>query len=346
MTDIDTTTAPAPAGTPALNAALAALQSNLPEVKKTRTGSVKGVNKDGVRYDFSYKYADLADISASIMPLLGGQGLSFCARPTINGKGQFVLSYSLLHASGEALTGEYPLPSPDRVSAQAVGSAITYGRRYALCAVAGVAGEDDDDGRAAAETAPARSAQRPERRPAGPPPERAPAALPRNADGSLSRSQITDAELAAAGAMTSAQVKDHGALRNGATTGHSPPGAVTRATSGPDADDPWLQGLPPEHPLRIPTAARPARCTGGQAGWIVKHFARLGVGDDQREQRLAATATLAGIARDITSTRDLSQDEARRVSDVLSKLRDKDALLALLVAGDAPAGREGVPAPA
>jgi hypothetical protein len=343
MTDLDQAAPLAPAGTPALNAALSEVQAKIPSVAKTRTGHHKGESKAGVPFDFTYSYADLSDISAALLPLLGSVGLSFSARPTLL-DGAFVLSYSLLHSSGEHLDGVYPLPSPDRASPQQIGAAVTYSRRYSLCSITGLAAEEDTDARAV-EATPARSAPpsrtaRPERARLGSPPERAPASLPRNQDGSLSRSQITDPELAAAGAMTSRQQADHTALRNGTTTGHSPPGTVTRAT-GPDPDDPWLQGLPDDHPLRVPTAARPARSTPGQAGIIVRHFARLGFSDDDRAQRLAATAALAGITRDITSTRDLTQDEAHKVSDALSRLKDKDALLALLVAGDA---REEAPA--
>ena len=59
-----------------------------------------------------------------------------------------VLAYSLLHKSGGAVAGEYPLPRDG--SPQAIGSALTYARRYALCAVTGVApGGSDDDGAAA-----------------------------------------------------------------------------------------------------------------------------------------------------------------------------------------------------
>ena len=43
-----------------------------------------------------------------------------------------------------------------------------------------------------------------------------PRCLPRNADGSLSRSRTTDAQKAAAGVMTAAQLAEHTALRRGA----------------------------------------------------------------------------------------------------------------------------------
>ena len=52
--------------------------------------------------------------------------------------------------------------------------------------------------------------------------------LPRNADGSLSRSRTTDAQKLAAGVMTAAQLAEHTALRRGAITGKLPRPARTR----------------------------------------------------------------------------------------------------------------------
>ena len=65
-----------------------------------------------------------------------------------------------------------------------------------------------------------------------------PRALPRNRDGSLSRSRTTDAQKHAAGVMTAAELAEHTALRRGAVTGNRParPNAarcsMTRGPSG------------------------------------------------------------------------------------------------------------------
>lgn len=128
-----------------LAAAVAALQSELPKIEKAETAKVE--TKSGGSY--SYTYAGLASITERIMPLLGKHGLSFIARPTFVGeqRDRFVLAYSLMHESEGREDGEYPLPTTG--TPQAIGSAITYGRRYCLCAVTGVAPEDDDDGAAA-----------------------------------------------------------------------------------------------------------------------------------------------------------------------------------------------------
>lgn len=127
-------------------AALAQLQANLPQVRKNRTANTG---------HFSYTYADLADITAALFPAMAKLGLSFTATPTMY-EGAFVLAYQLGHTSGENVRGWYPLPAQG--SPQQVGSAITYARRYTLCAVTGLVADDDDDGRAA-QTAPIRTAQ-------------------------------------------------------------------------------------------------------------------------------------------------------------------------------------------
>jgi hypothetical protein len=125
-----------------LAAATALLQTKLPDIRKSETALVKSD-----KGSYSYTYADLAQITREVMPLLGALGLSFVAKPTLNADGKFVLAYKLLHVSGEHEDGEYPLPASG--TPQAIGSAITYGRRYSLCAVTGIAPEEDDDGAAA-----------------------------------------------------------------------------------------------------------------------------------------------------------------------------------------------------
>jgi hypothetical protein len=128
--------------------ALAALQARLPRVAKEHTAKVES-QRTGKTH--TYDYADLTDVSAAILPVLSSLGLSFSACPTVMEDGhRFVLDYMLRHTSGEQTSGLYPLPDPDQLGPQDLGKAITYARRYALCAVTGLApGGDDDDGQGA-----------------------------------------------------------------------------------------------------------------------------------------------------------------------------------------------------
>jgi len=118
-----------------LTAALAAFQANLPDVSKGSTNPA-----------FRSKYADLADVVKVVLPALAAHGLAWVTAPDITEHGP-VLRYELRHVSGESITGAWPLP--DSAKAQDLGSWITYGRRYTLGAVTGIAPDEDDDGNAA-----------------------------------------------------------------------------------------------------------------------------------------------------------------------------------------------------
>jgi len=142
-------------GRATLAAALVQLQAELPEVRKGETAKVQ--TKTGGSY--TYAYANLADCSRAVLPLLAKNGLSFSARPTMV-ENQFTLVYALRHISGEADTGEYPLPDPTRSTPQEIGSAITYARRYALCAVTGLTPDGDDDDAQVASSKPATDTHR------------------------------------------------------------------------------------------------------------------------------------------------------------------------------------------
>lgn len=118
-----------------LAAALAEFQRDLPRLGKGQTANTG---------TYSYRYADLADVSTLVLPLLAKHGLSFSAKPTLDESGRFVLEYTLRHSSGEADVGRYPLAANG--TPQQIGSSITYARRYALCSVTGIAPDEDDDG--------------------------------------------------------------------------------------------------------------------------------------------------------------------------------------------------------
>lgn len=128
-----------------LAAALAAFQAELPRIHKDAAAVLEGESKTtGKKFTYGYRYAGLDNVVGIVLPLLGKHGLSFTAFPMLGDHG-FVLHYQLMHATGGSLAGDYPLPDPTRTKPQAVGSAITYARRYALCAVTGIAPDEDDD---------------------------------------------------------------------------------------------------------------------------------------------------------------------------------------------------------
>lgn len=97
---------------------------------------------------FRSRYADLAAVRDAIIPVFNKHGLSIIQAPTDEGFSGFFLETILMHSSGERMHWTFPLPH-DVNKMQAIGSAISYARRYTLSAIAGVASEEDDDGNAA-----------------------------------------------------------------------------------------------------------------------------------------------------------------------------------------------------
>lgn len=91
---------------------------------------------------FKSRYIDLSGCLKAVMPLLSKNGLSVCQ--LVEG-GDLVTN--LLHKSGQWLKSRMALGSYK--NQQERGSAITYCKRYALCAMLGLAADTDDDGNAA-----------------------------------------------------------------------------------------------------------------------------------------------------------------------------------------------------
>lgn len=173
--DPDVTVALATPSIGKLAAALAKFQGAMPTVPKNKTATIPG--KEG-RSGYSYKYADLADVTAAAMPLLAANGLTFICIPEEGSRG-FILRGVLVHESGESVEGFLPLHGNQN---QEMGSSLTYLRRYLLGALTGIVTDEDEDGAAgnvADRTAKAPARQRQARQapagqapqePAGPPP--------------------------------------------------------------------------------------------------------------------------------------------------------------------------------
>jgi len=105
---------------------------------------VQGELKNPVRDTkaYNYKYSDLAGVWDALRSLLSKNGLSVFQSP-YERDGTIGVITMLMHESGEWLLSEFG-SKPSKSDPQAVGSLITYYRRYALMAVTGIAPEDDD----------------------------------------------------------------------------------------------------------------------------------------------------------------------------------------------------------
>lgn len=122
------------------HAAFAQMQPELPSIE--RKGTAHNAKK----------YARYEDISDAIMPVLRkhGFGLSFRLEEA---QGKVIVTCIISHKDGHSETTTHPFPydaTGNKNAIQAIGSATSYGKRYTLSALLGLATRDeDDDGNAA-----------------------------------------------------------------------------------------------------------------------------------------------------------------------------------------------------
>ena len=121
-------------------------------------GLDQNIKKDGK----ARRYITLASVDQAARDALTAEGFSYPQLPTTTQRedGSLWLTVTTrLRRKGLEIVGELGLPVHGQMlaggqgfkpaTAQSVGSAITYGRRYALTALLGVCPDDDDDGHGA-----------------------------------------------------------------------------------------------------------------------------------------------------------------------------------------------------
>ena len=125
--------------TPKLNKAIAAAQLEMSNPKF-----------DATNPHFKSKFASLKAVREAVIPVFNKHGIAVVQELlTINGDAAVVTH--LQHESGEQKSyGPFAVPRTKN-DAQGLASASTYARRYTLQSVAGVVGEEDDDGNAASD---------------------------------------------------------------------------------------------------------------------------------------------------------------------------------------------------
>lgn len=104
---------------------------------------MKGAKRDSANPFFKSKYADLAAVADACRDALADNGIAVVQPPSSTEDGRVCVETMLVHASGQWMS-ETLAVKPKDDGPQALGSVITYLRRYALAAFAGVAPEDDD----------------------------------------------------------------------------------------------------------------------------------------------------------------------------------------------------------
>lgn len=132
----------------AFTAAMVQFKRNPPKILTNKTGTVRP--KDDSKQGFEYRYADLAAVCDKVIEALAAVQISH--HWTTAQEGHFVhVTCTLTHELGHSISTTL-MASPDdsggKNRIQAIGSAVTYLRRYTLLAITGVAveSEGDDDG--------------------------------------------------------------------------------------------------------------------------------------------------------------------------------------------------------
>lgn len=114
----------------------------LAEALNKAQGQIKGAVKDNTNPFFKQSYADLSSVWDACREGLNKNGLA--VTQTMAGTAEVTeVVTTLMHTSGQWINGKLAI-KPVKVDPQAVGSAITYARRYALAAIVGVCPSDDD----------------------------------------------------------------------------------------------------------------------------------------------------------------------------------------------------------
>ncbi len=132
-----------------LAGALAKAQAALEAAGRDHKAKVE--TKSGGTYEFNY--ADFAAYLDVCRKPLGDNGLSF-VQEAVHVTGEVSVVTRLMHTTGqwietEALKLTLIADSRGAITAQIVGSGITYAKRYSLSSLIGLASESDDDGNAA-----------------------------------------------------------------------------------------------------------------------------------------------------------------------------------------------------
>jgi hypothetical protein len=126
-------------------AALAKAQAELTNPAKSLVATIRSpLPREGER---TFRYAPLSSGLDIIRKALGRHEIATIQTTTIDkDAGLLRLTTVLAHSSGEWLSSEWPVCQiADVASAQRMGAALTYARRYALFTLVGIAGEDDLD---------------------------------------------------------------------------------------------------------------------------------------------------------------------------------------------------------
>lgn len=102
--------------------------------------------KDASNPFFKSKYTTLDKVIEAIDQTAPNFGLSFTQWAVSNEQGNVGVETLLLHSSGQYIHYDALYMKPEKNTPQAIGSCLTYSRRYTISAIFGITSDEDDDG--------------------------------------------------------------------------------------------------------------------------------------------------------------------------------------------------------
>ena len=115
-------------------------------------GEFSAVPKSSVNPFFKSKYAPLPEVMAAAIPILSKNGLSISQFIGVDQEGRDLLTTYLMHTSGQYIVQDMRLHLGKDDTSQALGSSVTYARRYQILSVCGMVQDEDDDGNASTQS--------------------------------------------------------------------------------------------------------------------------------------------------------------------------------------------------
>jgi hypothetical protein len=138
----------------------------LAEALAKAQAEIKGAIKDSNNPFYKSSYANLESVVDACKEALSKNGISY-SQVFDYQEGVDFLETVLMHSSGQWISGRQRMLSKDQ-TAQGMGSAASYNRRYGLAAICGVVQTDDDGNEASGKVAPQQQRpQQPMSRPMG-----------------------------------------------------------------------------------------------------------------------------------------------------------------------------------
>lgn len=117
--------------------------SNLASALVKAQREMSNAVKDAKNPFFKSNYANLNSVREAVTPALHGQGISVL-QLNFNENGKNFVRTTLLHETGEFICSDTEIVVKEANNPQALGSAISYARRYGLSSMLSVGAEDDD----------------------------------------------------------------------------------------------------------------------------------------------------------------------------------------------------------